>query len=344
MLMTPTRFWPLGTLALLSLVGLHAPSHAAECTTRSETVCRIDCAEGTLHLACPPGKTRCAGRCTTGASRDRVAQCRSGSGSRCLVSCDRGTQSLACPKTTKRCAGRCASVSAKSVDLEPTSTGIQPAHHFGRKGLEPEVAERYFQQLVSDVYWATGVRDKPSAIAIELWEALDDVERGKKRSSVLDETLGGERVELHVGLKPRQMMRLREGLASFVDGLRLEESARQQLDQEVEALTRSILFENATVNDPPEPMPLTVQNRNCEGPQTFQVSSETPWIRFQGDTTFSGLRPGQRDSVQVGFDLAGVEPGRHQGRIVIECLTCPAQCRVDRSQVDVYVEVAEPVD
>ncbi len=335
-----------GMLFVLAMLACFAaPAFATECTTPSDTVCRIACAEGTLSLVCPDRKKRCTGRCFTGAGRDKVARCSSGSGSRCAVSCDRGTQSLVCTDRTERCWGRCVDLTAKTITRHPAEA---PETGFRLASLQadsfspaqaPDEAQRFFQQLVADVYWATGVRQRPSTVAVDLWEALDDVEGGKKKSSVLEESLGGDEVELHVGLRPRKMVQLREGLASFVDRLRLDETLRRQFDQEVQALTRSLLFEDVSADHPPDPMPLTVQNRNCEGPQTFRVSSETRWIRFEGNTTFSGLGPGQSATARVDFDLAGVEPGRHEGRLVVECLTCPAECRVDRSQVDVYVEV-----
>lgn len=346
MLVSPPR---VASCALIVLAWLANPADAAECTTRSDTGCRIACAEGTLSLVCPKGKKKCTGRCFTGKGREHVARCRSGSGSKCAVSCDRGTQSLVCTDASERCQGRCADLTADAVTWLPDETrgldfrlaSFQPAPT--SEAQPPDPAERYFQQLVADVFWASGVQERPSTVAVELWEALDHVERGKKKSSVLEENLGGDEVELHVGLRPRKIARLRAGLASFVDRLRLDETFRRRFDQEVQALTRSLLLEDVSADHPPDPMPLTVHNRNCEGPQTFRVSSETRWIRFRGETTFSGLGPGQSATAQVAFDLTGVEPGRHRGHFVVECLTCPAECRVDRSHADIYVEVAEPI-
>lgn len=341
MLVSPPH---VASCALIAFAWLATPVDAAECTTRSDTVCRIACAEGTQSLVCPKGKKKCTGRCTTGKGRKKGLRCNSGSGSQCIVYCDRGTQSLVCTDAAERCQARCVDLSRTRLGLTPA----QPAHRLASLQAAPlpasdapDATERYFQQLVADVYWATGVRQRPSTVAVDLWETLDDVKRGRNKSSVLEERLGGDEVELHVGLRPRKMAQLREGLASFVDRLRLDETLRRQFDQEVQALTRSLLFEDVSAEDPPDPMPLTVQNRNCEGPQTFRVSSETRWIRFEGDTTFSGLGPGQRATARVVFDLTGVEPGRHRGRLVVECLTCPAECRVDRSQADVYVEVTD---
>lgn len=336
-------------LAVLFATLILPSTEAAECTTRSETTCRIDCEKGTLSLVCPQNKRKCSGRCFTGKGQERVARCRSGSGSKCSVSCDRGTQSLVCTDRAERCRGRCSDLAAHiSARLRNPARddGIRPAALRSGPRSTPLAArdaeELYFQQLVADVFWATGVRSRPSTVALELWETLDSARRGKKKSSVLQQSIGGDRIELHVGLRPRDMARLQTRLDPFIERLRREETARRRFDQETEALTRSLLFEDVAADDPPEPLPLTIQNRNCEGAHTFRVSSETRWIRFEGDTTFPGIAPGQHATARVELELTGVEPGLHEGHIFVECLTCPADCRVDRSRVDVYVELVQP--
>lgn len=324
------------------VAGFATTLDAAECVTPSETVCRIDCVAGTASLVCPSDEKMCVGRCSAAGGREQVARCRSGSGSKCAVVCDRGTQSLVCSERSERCRGRCAVFPPTAASLEPPRTGIQLAHHHGpedSEDLDAENSKWYFEQLVGDVYWASGLREPPSAVAIDLWEALAEVRQGKKKSSVLEETLGGDRVELHIGLRPRQLARMRAQLAEWIEDIRTRQAARERFDREVQERTQSLLFEHVAKEEPPEPFPLTVRNRNCEGPQTFQVTSETRWLRFEGPMSFPGLRPGQSGTVRVGFDLTRVEPGRHQGRIYVECVTCPAECRVDRGYVDVYLEV-----
>ncbi len=84
----------------------------------------------------------------------------------------------------------------------------------------------------------------------------------------------------------------------------------------------------------------------CRGPHRFEiVTQDLPaFMRLLGEPGFL-VQPHSEHSVPVQFDSTGLSPGLHEGRAVIQCLTCRAEkgCSQDFQRLHIYMTVeAQP--
>jgi hypothetical protein len=88
------------------------------------------------------------------------------------------------------------------------------------------------------------------------------------------------------------------------------------------------------------PTQVTIKNISCKGSHTFSAATENlSWITIEGAEKVENIKIGESRSVNAVIDLINVTPGEYEGKILIRCLTCPANCVQDVSQINVHVIV-----